>query len=100
MKQSEKAEQMMDQISWAYGNEEVKTRPEVQQFLLENAKLLEKTEEYGLVATKICKAIALYALSHQHDFPSALGELHNQFKAEATKYDATAMAALLLPLWF
>ncbi|MBO0459688.1 bacteriocin immunity protein [Enterococcus hulanensis] len=100
MKNSEKARQMMDQISQAYGNGEIKTLPEVQKFLLDNAQLLEKTEACGLVATKICKEIALYALSHQNEFPKALGELHKQLKSEAMKYDATAMAAILLPVWF
>ncbi|MDU5337218.1 bacteriocin immunity protein [Enterococcus sp.] len=100
MERNEKVKQMMDHISQAYGDAEVKQRPEIQKLLLENAQLLEKTENRGLVATKICKGIALYAVSHQHDFPKALGELHNQLKSEAVKYDATAMTAILLPMWF
>lgn len=96
----QKAEAMMDQISQAYGDQEIKQRPELQKLLLENAQLLEKTEDTGLAATRICKGIALYALAHQRDFPKALGELHNQLKSEAVKYDATAMASILLPLWF
>lgn len=100
MKRSEKAKQMMDQISQAYGDEEIKQQPEVMRMLFENAQILEQTEDYELVATKICKGIALYALSHQHEFPKALGILHNQLKGEAIKYDATAMTAILLPLWF
>lgn len=100
MNHNEKTEQMMDKLSRVYGSEEIKARPEVQKFLLKNAQLLEQTENYGLVATKICKEISLYALAHQHDFPKALGELHNQLKNEAMKYDATAMAAILLPVWF
>lgn len=100
MKRDEKAKQMMDQISCAYGDEFVKTSPGIKKMLFENAQVLEKTEDCGLVATKICKEIALYALSHQQDFPEALGTLHNQLKSEAMKYDATAMTAILLPLWF
>ncbi|MFC0275870.1 bacteriocin immunity protein [Enterococcus devriesei] len=100
MSRSEKAKAMMDQISRAYGDREVKRYPEVQKLLLENAQLLEKTEDCGLVATKICKGLALFALAHQPDFPKALGELHNQLKKEATKYDATALATILLPMWF
>lgn len=100
MRQSEKAKKMMDQISFAYAEEEIKRHPELQKFLLENAKTLEKTQNCGLVATKICKGIALYALSHQQDFPEALNVLHGQLKNEAVKYDATAMTAMLLPLWF
>lgn len=99
MKRSQKVKIMMDQISHAYGDEEVKRYPEAQELLLENAQLLEKTEEYGLVATKICKGLALFALAHQRDFPKALGELHNQLKKEATNYDATALASILLPMW-
>ena len=94
MMESQKAEEMMDQISQAYGDKEIQELPEVQKFLLE------KTEACGLVATKICKEIALYAFSHQCSFPKALGELHSQLKHEAMKYDATAMAAILLPVWF
>lgn len=100
MERNEKVKRMMDQISRAYGDEEIKQRPEIQKLLLENAQLLEKTENRGLVATKICKGIALYAVSHQRDFPKALGELHSQLKNEAVKYDATAMTAILLPMWF
>lgn len=100
MMESQKAEEMMDQISQAYGDKEIQELPEVQKFLLENAQLLEKTEACGLVATKICKEIALYAFSHQCSFPKALGELHSQLKHEAMKYDATAMVAILLPVWF
>ena len=100
MERNEKVKQMMDYISQAYGNAEVKQLPEIQNLLLENAQLLEKTEDRGLVASKLCKGITLYAVSHQHDFPKALGELHNQLKSEAVKYDATAMTAILLPMWF
>ena len=44
MMESQKAEEMMDQISQAYGDKEIQELPEVQKFLLENAQLLEKTE--------------------------------------------------------
>ncbi|MGM0174715.1 bacteriocin immunity protein [Enterococcus sp. DIV0800] len=100
MTRSEKTKAMMDQISRAYGDKEVKRYSEVQKLLLENAQLLKKTEDCGLVATKICKGLALFVLAHQPDFPKALGELHNQLKKEATKYDATALATILLPMWF
>ncbi|MFC4772467.1 bacteriocin immunity protein [Enterococcus hermanniensis] len=100
MKRSEKARLMMDQISQAYGTETVKHIPEIQELLLSNAKILEKSEDCGLVATRICKGLALYALSHTHDFPEVLADLHTQLKVEAVKYDATAMTALLLPIWF
>ncbi|MDT2596443.1 bacteriocin immunity protein [Enterococcus dongliensis] len=99
MRRDERVSQMMDQISRAYGDKQV-NQHEVRKLLLENAQLLEKTEDCGLVATKICQGIAWYTLSHQHDFPKALGVLYNQLKKEAVKYDATAMSALLLPLWF
>lgn len=100
MKQEEKAKQMMDQISVAYADEAVKQRPELQEILLENATLLEKNGEYQLVATKLCKAISWYYLAHQQDFPKAIGILYNQVKGEAVKYDAVAISALMMPLWF
>ncbi|MEG1503084.1 MAG: bacteriocin immunity protein [Enterococcus sp.] len=100
MKRSEKAHLMMDQISQAYGDEKVKCIPEIQELLLSNAKILEQSEDCGLVATRICKGLSLYALSHTLDFPKVLAELHTQLKSEAVKYDATAMTALLLPIWF
>lgn len=100
MKQEEKAKQMMDQISVAYADEAVKQRPELQEILLENATLLEKNDEYQLIATKLCKAISWYYLAHQQDFPKAIGILYNQVKGEAVKYDAVAISALMMPLWF
>ncbi|MFL2028431.1 bacteriocin immunity protein [Loigolactobacillus zhaoyuanensis] len=101
MKQKrEKVERMLDQISAAYGDATVKAQPELRQILLQAATQLDKNGEYQLVATKLCKALALYYWTHQQDFPAAAGVLHQQLKGEAVKYDATAMAAMMLPVWF
>jgi hypothetical protein len=99
-KRQEKVEQMLDQISAAYGDAAVKARPELRQLLLKAATELDKTGDYALTATKLCKTIALYYWTHQQDFPLAVGRLHQQLKGEAVKYDATAAAAFLLPVWF
>ncbi|MBO1308429.1 bacteriocin immunity protein [Enterococcus sp. 669A] len=100
MKQAEKAKQMMDQISTAYSDTTVKTRPQLQEILLENAALLEKHGQYQLVASKLCKSISWYYLTHQQDFPKAIGILYNQLKGEAVKYDGVAVTTLMMPLWF
>ncbi|MFD1318148.1 bacteriocin immunity protein [Loigolactobacillus zhaoyuanensis] len=96
----EKVERMLDQISAAYGDAAVAQRPELRQILLQAATQLDKNGEYQLAATKLCKAIALYYWTHQQDFPAAVGVLHQQLKGEAVKYDATAAAAIMLPVWF
>ncbi|MFD0897860.1 bacteriocin immunity protein [Loigolactobacillus binensis] len=98
-KNLQKITQMMDQISAAYGDPAVKMQPELQALLLQAAKQLDKEGTYQLVATKLCKALALYYWGHQHNFPAAAVKLHQQLKGEAMKYDTTAAAAILLPLW-
>ncbi len=99
-KQQVKVTQMLDQISAAYGDAVVKQQPALQQILLKAATQLDKTGDYQLVATKLCKALALYYWQHQQDFPGAAVVLQQQLKGLALKYDATAAAAMLLPIWF
>ena len=100
MKNEEKVKEMLDQLSQAYADPEVKKYPAVQELIFSAAKELEKNGNCGLTASRFCKKMVLYYWSHQNEFPSALVTLHKQIRPEAVKYDGTALFAMLLPVWF
>lgn len=100
MKKQEDIEKMLDLLSVAYADEQVKQQAEAGEMILALAKELEKTGNCDLVVSKLSKNIVLYYWQHQKDFPSALITLHNQIKQRAVKYDATALTAIMLPMWF
>lgn len=97
----EQASQIMfQQIDIAYADAAVKQRPALREILLKSAQALQKGENCQLVATKLTKAITLYYWEHQKDYPAALNTLYHQIKGQATKYDAVATSALMMPIWF
>lgn len=100
MKNEEKVKEMLNQLSQAYADPEVKKYPVVQELIFSAAQELGKSGDCGLTATRLCKKMVLYYWSHQNEFPPALVTLHKQIKPEAIKYDGTALLAMLLPVWF
>lgn len=100
MKNDQKIEHMMNVISIAYADPEIKLRPDLQKILFDAAQELDKTGEYQLIAAKLCKSLSLYTLSHKNDFPKAANLLYNELKKEAVKYEAVALTAFMFPLWF
>ena len=100
MKKEQFLKEMLDQLSAAYADEQVKRQAEAGEIILAMAEELEKTENCDMVASKLSKKIVLYYWRHQKDFPAALITLHNQIKQRAIKYDATAVTALMMPNWF
>jgi hypothetical protein len=100
MKNEEKVKKMLDHLSQAYADPEVKKYPAVQELIFSAAKELENSADCGLTATRLCKKMVLYYWSHQTEFPKALVTLHKQIKPEAVKYDGIALLAMLLPAWF
>ncbi|KRM90142.1 hypothetical protein FC80_GL001479 [Liquorilactobacillus cacaonum DSM 21116] len=99
-KNDEKVSKFLDQLSVAYADEQIKKQPDAQQFILESAQELEKTQNCDLVASKLVKKIVMYYWPHKNDFPEALITLHKQVKGYAVKYDAIATTALIMPIWF
>lgn len=99
-KNDEDVKLMLDQISKAYSSEEIKKHPAARQMLLKYAEQLEKDGYCDLIATKLCKEISLYYFQNKEDFPEALVTLYKELKPRAVKYDATAVASFLLPVWF
>lgn len=99
-KREEKVSQMMDQLSVAYGDPEVQRMPDLKKAIFNSAQELEKTENVDLVASKLCKKITLNYYVNREHFPEAATVLYNQIKTKEMKYDGTAIAAMLLPIWF
>lgn len=100
-KKNEQAVQMMfQQIDKAYADEVVKQQPALREILLKSAKELQDHGDCQLVATKLTKAITLYYWEHQKDYPAALNTLYHEIKGQAVKYDTTAVAAMMMPIWF
>ncbi|MFD1472037.1 bacteriocin immunity protein [Companilactobacillus mishanensis] len=95
-----RVKEMLDEISTAYSDEDVKQRQDLRDMLLKSAADLEKNQDVELESTKLCKKIALVYLANKENFPKALVLLHNQLKNDATKYDSVVAAAFLLPIWF
>jgi len=95
----EKVQTMLDQISAAYSDPEVKKNPEVMKFLFENAKELNKNENYDVIASRLCKEISLYSFENPKKPLKGLTTLYYQIKGHATKYDGIAMAAMMIPVW-
>lgn len=100
MKRKEKVSMMMDQLSKAYGDKDLNDRPDLRAVILKSAQELEKTEDPDLVASKLCKAITMNYFVKRENFPKAIVVLFNQLKGKEMKYDGTALATILLPLWF
>ncbi|KRK81313.1 bacteriocin immunity protein [Companilactobacillus nodensis] len=97
----EKVKAMMDQISTAYSDPDVKKSADAKKILLDSAKELEKSEDVDLVSTRLCKKIATYCFSHPKEPLRALVVLHDQVKHYAVKYDTTALTAMLAgTVWF
>lgn len=91
---------MMDQLSSAYSDEEVTKMPKIKEMIFNAAQELERTENTKLVATKLCHAITLNCLENKQQLPEAVLKLYYQLKHDAEIYQGTAVAAMLLPLWF
>ena len=100
MKNKEKVTLVMDQLSTAYGAEDMKDHQDLKDMILKEAKDLEKNQNVDLTSSRICKQIALEYLAHKENFPKSLIVLHNQLKTNAMKYDGTAIAAMMMPVWF
>jgi len=90
---------MMDQLSTAYSDTDLKDRPDLKQIILDSAKELQKTENVDLVASKLCKKITMNYFVNRENFPKSIIVLFNQLKGKEMKYDGTALATILLPLW-
>lgn len=95
----DKVKTMMDQISTAYSDPEVKKDSEVMKFLFDDAKELDKNENYDVIASRLCKEISLYSFSHSRHELKALTTLYYQVRGYATKYDGIALAAMMMPIW-
>ncbi|WP_125712325.1 bacteriocin immunity protein [Companilactobacillus kedongensis] len=99
-KDNEDVKLMLDQISKAYSDESIRAYPDIKDMLLRYATQLEKDDYTDLIATKLCKEISLYYFKNGSKLPEALIELYKYLKPKAIKYDATAVAAFMLPIWF
>ncbi|WP_125710080.1 bacteriocin immunity protein [Companilactobacillus zhongbaensis] len=100
MAKQKSVETLMDQLSAAYGDSEVKKYPDLQKLILNSATELEKRQDVDLISSKLSKQMTLYHMDHSKEFPKAAVELFNQISTRAMRYDGTAAAAILLPLWF
>jgi len=98
--QEETVETILDQMSVAFSDPQVKAQPDLRDMILNYAKELDKTQNYHLVASKMIKSLVLYYWETKNQLPEAAIILHNQIKKYATKYDAIAASAIMLPLWF
>ncbi|MGX2946559.1 bacteriocin immunity protein [Enterococcus alishanensis] len=96
----EKVTAMMNNLSVAYGDEEMKKYPEIQKMLLDSAKELEKSGDSKLIAARLSYDIPKYFLGHKNDCPKALITLYYQIASDANKYKGVALSAMMLPLWF
>ncbi|WP_125771113.1 bacteriocin immunity protein [Companilactobacillus furfuricola] len=91
---------LMDQLSAAYSDVEIKQYPELRELILKAATELEKKQDVDLTSSRLSKQLILYQMGHAKEFPKAAVELFNQISHRAMRYDGTAAAAILLPLWF
>lgn len=96
----EKLQIMMDQISVAYSDPEVKNNQEVKEFLFNDAKVLDKNGDFHMIASKLCKQISWYSFENPKNPLKALATLYYQVKPYANGYDGVAMATMMLPVWF
>ena len=100
IQKDEKVETMLDQMSVAFSDEDVKNQPELREMIFNYAQELTKTQNTGLVATKMVKSLVQYYWITKTQLPEAAIKLHHQIKRDATVYDGIAMSAMLLPVWF
>ncbi|KRO00019.1 bacteriocin immunity protein [Companilactobacillus kimchiensis] len=100
MKREEKVTLLMDQMSEAYADPEVKKNPELAQSILNSAKELEKNGNVDLVSTRLCKKIWLSDIGNNNKIPKAALVLYNQCKGKEMKYDGIATAAIMSGFWF
>lgn len=100
MEKEKSVETLMDQLSATYSDPEVKKFPELRNLILNSATELEKKQDVNLTSSKLSKQLVLYQMGHSKEFPKAAVELFNQISTRAMRYDGTAAAAILLPLWF
>ena len=94
MEKEKSVETLMDQLSATYSD------PELRNLILNSATELEKKQDVNLTSSKLSKQLVLYQMGHSKEFPKAAVELFNQISTRAMRYDGTAAAAILLPLWF
>ncbi|MCH4009633.1 bacteriocin immunity protein [Companilactobacillus sp.] len=96
----EKVDEMMNQLSTAFSDPEVKKYSELKDLIFKAATELEKNGNVDLVSSRLSKKMTIYYLSHKKEFPRAAVDLFNQISQRRMKYDSTALAAIMLPVVF
>lgn len=99
-KNDERVKILMDQLSVAYNDPGVQAVPDFKVMIMNAAKELQKEHNPALVSTRLHKAIIAAYWAHRQVFPAALNTLYDQLSSATMKYDATAIATMLLPVWF
>lgn len=100
MQKNNQVETMLDQMSVAFSDSEVKQEPVLRELILNLAKELNETQDTRLMASKIVKSLVSYYWETKKQLPQAAIILHNQVKKQATVYDGIATSAVMLPVWF
>ncbi|GMA70084.1 hypothetical protein GCM10025879_13300 [Leuconostoc litchii] len=100
MSVNKKVEIMLDQMSAAFSDPDVKQDENLRNMIFNYASELNKTQDTRLVSSKMVKSLALYYWGTKKQLPQAAITLHNQIKKDATIYDGITATALMLPIWF
>lgn len=87
----ENVTKIMDQLSHAYSDPEVKKIPELRNAIFKAAKELEKDGNIDLVATRLCHDIKLTWFAHKDNFPKAASKLYTDLSVNSLKYKNTAI---------
>ncbi|ADG40894.1 MULTISPECIES: bacteriocin immunity protein [Leuconostoc] len=100
MTSEQKVEQMLDDMSVAFSDSDIKASPELRDIIFNYAKELDSKRDYHLIASKLVKRFVMYYWETNKELPPAAIRLHNQVKPYATRYDGIAISTMLLPTWF
>ncbi|MDN6294479.1 MAG: bacteriocin immunity protein [Alkalibacterium sp.] len=85
-------EQIIDALSTAYSDPEVKKDPHMHQVLLDSAKQLTKDSDHRTVFVRLSKEISRFSLRNNLKTPQSLSDLYKLVKKEHESYSGTIAA--------
>ncbi|MCH4009634.1 bacteriocin immunity protein [Companilactobacillus sp.] len=100
MSTDEQVTTMLNQLSTAYSDPEVKQNPTLANGIMHGAKVLEDKRDTELTASIVCKNITLAYTGNKNTFPKAAITLFDQLKNTASDYTAANSYHSIMPNWF
>lgn len=92
--------ELMNQLSKAYSDPEIKQNPKLSVLILQLAEALDNGSSSQDVCETTCAYIAYYGISHREKLPKTAVNLYNYCKSRRIKYSGIMRADFFNTSWF